>query len=51
MPFLAITLLFLLNGKHMPKEWRNGWVLNIILGIITVLFVALGVNEFIGVFQ
>lgn len=51
MPFLAITLLFLLNGRHMPQEWRNGWLLNTVLGVITLLFVVLGVNELVGVFQ
>ncbi|WP_373456755.1 Nramp family divalent metal transporter [Brevibacterium sp. 50QC2O2] len=48
MPFLAITLLFLLNGKHTPKEWRNKWYINIILVIIAGLFLVLGVNELIG---
>lgn len=48
MPFLAITLLFLLNSKHTPKEWRNKWYINIILVIIAGLFLVLGVNELIG---
>ncbi|GMA33015.1 Nramp family divalent metal transporter [Litorihabitans aurantiacus] len=47
MPFLAITLLFLLNSKVVPKEWRNGWVLNTVLGAVAVIFVVLGVNELI----
>ncbi|MGC3020856.1 Nramp family divalent metal transporter [Brevibacterium sp. FAM 24630] len=51
MPFLAITLLFLLNGRHMPTQWRNGWVLNIILGVIAAIFLVLGVNELIGSFS
>lgn len=51
MPFLAITLLFLLNGRHMPKEWRNGWVLNVILAVITLIFLVLGVNQLISAFQ
>ncbi len=51
MPFLAITLLFLLNGRHMPKEWRNGWILNVILALITLIFLVLGASELVGAFQ
>lgn len=51
MPFLALTLLLLLNGKHMPEQWRNGWLLNVILGLIAVIFLVLGVNELIGSFS
>lgn len=49
MPFLALTLLFLLNSRHVPPRWRNGWVLNGILGIVALIFVALGANELYGV--
>lgn len=48
MPFLAITLLFLMNSRHMPQRWRNGPVLNILLGIVTLLFVVLGVNQLLA---
>ncbi|GAA2095803.1 Nramp family divalent metal transporter [Brevibacterium salitolerans] len=51
MPFLAITLLFLLNSRHMPKEWKNSWWLNVVLVIIAAIFVVLGVNELIGAFS
>ncbi|MGO2034955.1 MAG: Nramp family divalent metal transporter [Brevibacterium sp.] len=51
MPFLAITLLLLLNGRHMPEKWRNGWLLNIILGVIAALFLVLGINELVGAFS
>ncbi|WP_208007572.1 Nramp family divalent metal transporter [Labedella endophytica] len=47
MPFLAVTLLYLLNSRHMPKPHRNTWWLNGILGIIAALFVALGANELV----
>ena len=47
MPFLAITLLYLLNSKHVPEKWRNGWVLNVILVIIAAIFLVLGANELI----
>ncbi|WP_225435286.1 Nramp family divalent metal transporter [Bacillus aerolatus] len=48
LPFLAITLLMLLNSKKkvMP-DYRNGWVHNATLVFIIVVFVALGVIEFL----
>ena len=47
MPFLAVTLLFLLNRPvdGVPAEWRNGWLSNSLLMICAALFVALAVNE------
>jgi Mn2+/Fe2+ NRAMP family transporter len=48
MPFLAITLLVLMNSRHMPERWRNGWVLNAILGIVAIVFIALGGNQLVG---
>ncbi|WP_431712084.1 Nramp family divalent metal transporter [Glutamicibacter uratoxydans] len=47
MPFLALTLLGLLNGKRIPKEWSNKLHTNIALGITALLFLALGVNELV----
>ena len=47
MPFLALTLLGLLNGKRVPKEWANKWHSNIALGITALLFVVLGVQQLI----
>ena len=49
MPFLAVTLLPLLNTHRVPKEWRNGWLSNTALGITALLFVALGVYQVIDV--
>ena len=48
MPFLAVTLLLLLNSKKIPDGWRNRWHTNIALGICTVLFAWLGVDQAIG---
>ncbi len=48
MPFLAITLIWLLNSSRVPKEWRNGWLSNGLLGAAALLFVVLCVNEVIG---
>lgn len=45
MPFLALTLLGLLNGRHIPKAWANRWHTNVALGITAALFLALGLNQ------
>jgi Mn2+/Fe2+ NRAMP family transporter len=45
MPFLALTLLPILNTDRVPAEFRNKWYLNVALGITTVLFVVLGVYQ------
>ncbi|WP_126978976.1 Nramp family divalent metal transporter [Frigidibacter oleivorans] len=45
MPFLAITLIWLLNSHRVPREWRNGWVSNGLLGLAAALFVVLCLNE------
>lgn len=47
MPFLAITLLVLLNSTRLAKEWRNRWLSNVFLVITTVVFLVLGVNELV----
>lgn len=53
MPFLAVTLLVLLNKRRagalphsdVPEEWRNGWLSNGLMALCTVLFAILAVNE------
>ncbi|MGV3016065.1 Nramp family divalent metal transporter [Rothia sp. 88186D007BW] len=45
MPFLAVTLLALLNTRRVPDNWRNGITTNILLVITTVLFGALGIVQ------
>ena len=48
MPFLAITLLVLLNRRERRRaahEWRNGWLSNSLMALCAVLFLALAVNE------
>jgi Mn2+/Fe2+ NRAMP family transporter len=47
MPFLALTLLGLLNGKRVPKEWANKLHTNIALGICALLFGILGVQQLV----
>lgn len=48
MPFLAGTLLWLLNSARTPQQWRSGWTSNVPLAAATALFAALAVNELIG---
>ena len=45
MPFLAVTLLWLLNTDRTPAEWRNRAFSNIALAVVTLTFAALAVNE------
>ncbi|MFE2290276.1 Nramp family divalent metal transporter [Streptomyces sp. NPDC059452] len=45
MPFLALTLLWLLNSSRTPGEWRNGWVSNGMLALAGLLFVVLCVQQ------
>lgn len=49
MPFLGLTLLFLLNTDRTPAQWRNGWVSNTLMALISAAFVYLCVNELIGI--
>jgi Mn2+/Fe2+ NRAMP family transporter len=46
MPFLALTLLGLLNGRRIPKAWANKLHSNIALGVCALLFVVLGIRQF-----
>lgn len=50
MPFLALTLIWLLNSKRVPKEWRSGWLSNGLLGISALLFIVLCITEVVGLF-
>jgi Mn2+/Fe2+ NRAMP family transporter len=47
MPFLAITLLWLLNLR-VPREFRSGLLSNLILGISVLIFLYVSVQEIIG---
>lgn len=49
MPFLAVTLLPLLNTDRTPVQWRNRLHTNISLGITALLFGVLGLYEAWGV--
>lgn len=41
MPFLALTLIWLLNSSRVPREWRNRWLSNTLLVAAGLLFVVL----------
>lgn len=45
MPFLAITLMWLLNTDRVPDAWRNKWNNNLGLGLVTAFFVVLAVYQ------
>ncbi|WP_275106514.1 Nramp family divalent metal transporter [Nocardioides daphniae] len=45
MPFLAITLLWLLNSDRVPREWRNRTWSNVAMTLIALAFVVLAANE------
>ena len=45
MPFLAITLLGLLNTSRTPKRWRNGMWTNAVLVVCAILFIILGIYQ------
>jgi Mn2+/Fe2+ NRAMP family transporter len=50
MPFLAITLMLLLNSQRVAPEGRSGWLSNGLLGAASVLFTALLATDVVGRF-
>lgn len=49
MPFLALTLLWLLNSRHTPPEWRSGWLSNSGLAIAALLFIVVSGYELVRI--
>lgn len=47
MPFLALTLVWLLNSSRTPREWRNGVLSNVMLTAAGLLFIVLCVQQVI----
>ncbi|MER6156227.1 Nramp family divalent metal transporter [Streptomyces sp. NPDC001868] len=45
LPFLAATLIWLLNSSRTPREWRNGILSNAMLAIAGLLFLVLAVKQ------
>lgn len=50
LPFLSLTLLWLLNSRRLEREFRNGLLSNAVLGISVLIFAALGVQTIMGLF-
>ncbi len=49
MPFLAVTLLWLLNTDRVPAEWRNKAHSNVALVLVAVVFAWLAVTQVVDV--
>jgi Mn2+/Fe2+ NRAMP family transporter len=45
LPFLAATLIWLLNSSRTPREWRSGPLSNAMLAIAGLLFLILCVKQ------
>jgi Mn2+/Fe2+ NRAMP family transporter len=50
LPFLALTLLWLLNTSRVPREHRSGWVSNAVLVGAALLFFVVAYDEITGLF-
>lgn len=50
MPFLALTLIWLLNSNRTPAEWRSRWLSNGMLVAGGLLFCVLAGRELMGLF-
>jgi Mn2+/Fe2+ NRAMP family transporter len=48
LPFLAITLLLLLNSRRVAPQYRNRIVSNVILAVSVIPFIVVGVQEVLG---
>ena len=50
LPFLSITLMWLLNSSRVERGYRNRLLSasNIVLGISVVIFLALGIQTIVG---
>lgn len=44
-PFMGLTLLWLLNSRRVAPEYRNKILANVLMGAAVLLFVALGVQQ------
>lgn len=51
MPFLAGTLLVLLNSRRTPADGRSRWLSNTLLVACVVLFVYLAYDQVVGLFE
>src|SRR5690606_29229408 len=44
-PTMSATLLSILNTDRVPREWRNGPFVNLMMALCTLAFAALAINE------
>jgi Mn2+/Fe2+ NRAMP family transporter len=51
MPFLAISLLLLLNSKQVDKDLQNKWIPNLVLTGCLIMFAFLGITELMEIFS
>ncbi|MFT4414319.1 Nramp family divalent metal transporter [Fredinandcohnia humi] len=51
MPFLSLSIMWLLNSKQIAKDYRNSILTNIVLTACIVLFVILAIQQFTGLFK
>ena len=49
MPFLAITLLLILNSDRVPREWRNKWFSNVLMAVTALVFIVLTFDQVRGI--
>jgi len=47
MPFLAVTLLWLLNTDRVPRQWRNKPLSNVLMVLCALAFVVLAAHELV----
>jgi len=45
MPFMSVTLLWILNTDRVPREWRNKAFTNVMLVLCTLAFAALALDQ------
>ncbi|MDN7242363.1 Nramp family divalent metal transporter [Planococcus sp. N028] len=50
MPFLAISLLFLLNSNRVSRGFKNGWITNTVLIACVLVFAYLGMVQLLDLF-
>ena len=48
MPFLSVTLLWLLNTDRVPPQWRNRWPANAALVLCALAFGVLAIDKVYG---
>ncbi|MGH3330658.1 MAG: Nramp family divalent metal transporter, partial [Nocardioidaceae bacterium] len=51
MPFLSVTLLWMLNTSRVPREWRNRIWSNVALALCALAFATLAANEIVKAFN